>query len=195
MALSMDHGELYVVESQHAGSRPDHNIQKNKYSDWIQYAKNCDFNVAVLPLSDEKRAQWNHTAALEFFNATEGLPYGYHNFLFGWIDTPEDNYPPLAPSTGVPVIFSVLDKLLPETIDIFYVQAMNKHLGIDGYNFDDMTAYAAEQGLTLDDVQAGVEMDGWLYTGEEPRDGRSYVCSSYVVALYKAAGLFGDLEI
>jgi len=39
------------------------------------------------------------------------------------------------------------------------------------------------------------EIDGWEYTGIEPRDGRSYVCSAYVAAVYKAAGLFGDFEI
>lgn len=39
------------------------------------------------------------------------------------------------------------------------------------------------------------EQDGWIYYGEEPRDGRSWVCSAYVTAMYKAAGLFGDMEI
>jgi hypothetical protein len=39
------------------------------------------------------------------------------------------------------------------------------------------------------------EQDGWVYYGEEPRDGRSWVCSAYVAAMYKAAGLFGDMEI
>ena len=39
------------------------------------------------------------------------------------------------------------------------------------------------------------EQDGWIYSGKEPRDGLSYVCSAYVTALYKAGGLFGDLEI
>ena len=42
---------------------------------------------------------------------------------------------------------------------------------------------------------AMVEMDGWEYTGEKPRDGLSYVCSSYVAAMYKVGGLFGDLSI
>jgi hypothetical protein len=37
------------------------------------------------------------------------------------------------------------------------------------------------------------EKDGWLYEGIEPRDGESYVCSSYIVAIFKAAGLFGDM--
>ena len=39
------------------------------------------------------------------------------------------------------------------------------------------------------------EQDGWIYTGEEPRDGESYVCSAYSGAVYKAAGMFGDFEV
>jgi hypothetical protein len=49
--------------------------------------------------------------------------------------------------------------------------------------------------MGLDDVMGMVEQDGWEYTGQLPRDGLSYVCSAYVAAMYKAAGLFGDLEI
>ena len=36
-----------------------------------------------------------------------------------------------------------------------------------------------------------VEEEGWEYEGLEPKDGKAYVCSSYVVAVYQAAGLFG----
>ena len=46
--------------------------------------------------------------------------------------------------------------------------------------------------MEVQDVMAMVEQDGWEYTGEEPRDGVSYVCSAYVAALYKVAGLFDD---
>jgi hypothetical protein len=35
----------------------------------------------------------------------EGYPYGYHNFLFSWIDTPSDNYPDLMPYMLMPVVF------------------------------------------------------------------------------------------
>lgn len=35
-----------------------------------------------------------------------------------------------------------------------------------------------------------VEQDDWVYS-----DGPSMVCSSFVVGVYKAAGLFGDLSI
>lgn len=49
--------------------------------------------------------------------------------------------------------------------------------------------------MTLEQVMAMPEKDGWIYSGSRPRDGLSYVCSSYVVAVLKAAGVFGDLEI
>ena len=90
MALRFD-GELYIIESQDGWYWPVHGIQRNKFSQWIQWAKDADFHVAHLPLNAEARARFNETAAQEFFNQTEGLPYGYHNFLFGWVDTPIDN--------------------------------------------------------------------------------------------------------
>jgi len=86
MALRFD-GELYVVESQDAWYWPISNIQRNKFSDWIKYAANCDFHVAHMPLSPAAKAKFNEKAAQDFFFETEGVPYGYHNFLFGWIDT------------------------------------------------------------------------------------------------------------
>lgn len=49
--------------------------------------------------------------------------------------------------------------------------------------------------MSIENVMAMVEMDGWEYTSEKPRDGLSYVCSAYVAAFYKAAGLFGDFDI
>ncbi len=133
MALRFD-GELYVVESQDAWYWPIKSIQRNKFADWIQYAKNCDFHVSHLPLNEESRAKFNETAAQEFFFATEGVPYGYHNFLFGWIDTPENNWPPLLPPELITVVFSVFSRLAPVAAESFYWQAMNKRLSTVGEN-------------------------------------------------------------
>lgn len=49
--------------------------------------------------------------------------------------------------------------------------------------------------MTTQQLIAMPEQDGWEYTGIEPRDGLSYVCSAYVAALYKAGGMFGDDEV
>lgn len=49
--------------------------------------------------------------------------------------------------------------------------------------------------MILDDVMAMVEEDSYRYTGLGPKDGRAYVCSAFVTALWKAAGLFEPYEI
>jgi hypothetical protein len=54
---------------------------------------------------------------------------------------------------------------------------------------------ATELNMGIEDVMAMPEQDGWEYTGLKPRDGRNWVCSAYVTAFYKAAGVFGDLNI
>lgn len=109
MAMWFPDGELYVVESQDGWYWPIHNIQKNKFDDWIQYAKNADFHVAILPLTEANRAKFNYDAALQFFNESEGLPFGYHTFLVGWFDTPADNLPPLIPARFVPILFEIVN--------------------------------------------------------------------------------------
>lgn len=48
--------------------------------------------------------------------------------------------------------------------------------------------------MSIQDVMAMTEKDGWEYHGFTP-DGISLVCSSYVAAMYRAAGLFDDMEI
>ena len=92
----------------------------------------------------------------------------------------------------VPIVFSILEKLAPRVTDIFIGQALNKRLGTTGLKFTELTTAAAEQNMTLEEVMAIPEVDGWIYEGIKPRDGRAYVCSSYVTAVYSAAGLFGE---
>ena len=134
VALTIN-GELNIIESQDAWYWPKHKIQRNPYKQWVQYAKNCDFHVAILPLKDEHRAKFNRTAATEWFESVEGMPYGYHNFLFSWIDTPEDNFPPGLPPPLIVIAFEMFGDLMPSVIDTFFLQAMNHRLGTQGLNY------------------------------------------------------------
>jgi len=59
------------------------------------WAENASFHVAHIPLSEDSRAKFDNDKAVKFFESVEGLPYGYHNFLYGWIDTAHNNWPPL----------------------------------------------------------------------------------------------------
>ncbi len=148
-----------------------------------------------IPLNDEMSSKFNETASRQFFYDTNGLPYGYHNILFGWMDTPDMNNPPLLAPTFVPVLWNLVSMVDSDVSDMMFGKAINFHLGTTGLSIPQLAARASEEGKSLEDLIAVVEQDGWEYTGEHPRDGLSYVCSSYVTAHYKAAGLFGDNEI
>jgi len=194
MALRFD-GELYVVESQDAWYWPTHGLQRTKWADWIKQADDADFHVTWLPLRADIRARFSEKAANEFFFETQGLPYGYHNFLYAGVDTPTGNMPPLMPNDLVPVIFAVMEKVAPHKTFVFFTEALNKRLGTQGLDIQQIVEVAAERGLGIEDVMAMTELDGWQYTSESPRDGLSYVCCTYVAAMYKAAGLFMDMDI
>ena len=47
----------------------------------------------------------------------------------------------------------------------------------------------------MEELMAVPEKDHWVYEGITPRDGWSYVCSAYVAAMYKVAGLFDGHEV
>lgn len=100
MAMRDSAGELWVLESQSGwywGSDKK-GVQKNKFSDWLEYAKSATYEVVWLPIREDIRAKLNVTKAWDFFNTIEGLPYGVRNFWFSNIDTVDQNY--FAPITG-----------------------------------------------------------------------------------------------
>lgn len=178
--------ELYIVESNGSG------IHRTPYKQRVQETGD---SYMWIPLSDENAAKFNETAAIEFFNKTNGTAYGFHNFMFGWIDTPENNNPPLIANKLVPIVWKIVGDVVPSITDIFYAQALNHHLGTKGLTIPQLASQAAKKGMTLEDLQAVVEEDFWDYEGDKPKDGWSYVCSAYVTAMYKAAGIFGDMPI
>jgi hypothetical protein len=44
--------------------------------------------------SERGQAVFNESAAAAFVQSVVGMPYGFHNFIYGFIDTPEQNFPP-----------------------------------------------------------------------------------------------------
>lgn len=148
MALRSD-GELYIVESQDAWYWPTKGIQRTPFDVWMKQAEEASFHVVWIPLREEIRANFNEDLSREFFFKTEGLPYGYHNFLFGWMDTPRDNLPGLLPNELLPIFGSVLEKILPDFIFMTVGEGLNIRLGTKDLTFPELAAAAAEQGMSL----------------------------------------------
>ena len=80
---------------------------------------------------------------------TEGLPYGDHNFIYGWLDTPMDNLPPILPNEFVPIFFSMLESIIPTTVDGFFSQGLNKRMGTTGLDVKGIAGVAAENNMSI----------------------------------------------
>jgi hypothetical protein len=201
VALWFD-GVLYICESTVKSAYwPTDGIQRTPYAQWIAQAEAADFLVDWVPLNEEKRTAFNETAANEFFFTVQGLPYGYHNFLFGWIDTPRDNFPCLPPDFKlcltpelVEIAAGAVDRIDKAIANQMYNQALVKRIGVEWGTLNttaDILMYAQEkQSLNFTDLIQMVEQDEWVYT-----DGRSMVCDVFVCSTWKSAGLFGEIPI
>ena len=188
-ALWID-GELIMIESQGGDYWPIQGIQRTPYRSWIQFAKNADMNTVWLPLKDEYREKYDEAAVLKWFEGIEGLPYGYHNFMWGWIDTMYDNFPDALPSTLVAPIFGLFERLDPDFTERILLEPLNLRLQTKGLNLKEIVAEANRRDMLFEELMTVPELDEWVYS-----DGVSLVCSSFIVAAWKAGGLLDDYNI
>ena len=191
VAVTLWHGgELYVVESKHSWAWPTQGIQMNKWEDWLIYAHNADNNVVLLPLRDKYQQEFDESKAWEWFRQLNGQPYGFHNFVFGWIDTKDQNTPKLLDWYFVSMVLSHIERYRPEAVRAMFIEAFNLRLGTKAQSMADVWEELYQRDMEPGDLLSMVEKESWEYS-----DGHNYVCSAFVTSVYKQAGLFGDLAI
>lgn len=176
---------LYILESQ-GGHWPKQGLQATEYSIWMGWAQAAGYQVAWLPLASEYSAIFNADAVWEWFNTVEGQPYGYENFLWGWVDTANDSFPGLLDPLYLASFFAYAETVNSNT-SVMFNPSINWRLGTKGLNVSQMAIIVAQQGLNFPDLYAMVEEDFTMYG-----DHYSFTCSAFVTELYKQAGLFGD---
>eukprot|EP01097_Dermamoeba_algensis_P000742 TRINITY_DN1261_c0_g1_i7.p1 TRINITY_DN1261_c0_g1~~TRINITY_DN1261_c0_g1_i7.p1 ORF type:complete len:600 (-),score=151.32 TRINITY_DN1261_c0_g1_i7:101-1849(-) len=196
VALWID-GALYICESTTKSKYwPTDGIQKTPYQQWIKQAKAASYNVVHLPLSAEARAKFDEKKAVEWFHSKAlGLPYGFHNMLFTWLDTAKDNLPCLPPGRTlclspqlVQILAGLVDKYDRSISQLMFNQALNKRVGHDKPDLSTVEVMyeAGKQGLNWTQLTVIPEQDEWVYN-----DGYSMVCDVLVCETWKAGGLFG----
>ena len=108
----------------------------------------------------------------------------------GRIDTPDSNMPSVLSHEHLEFVFSIAEKIYPPLAQKMIGEALNQRVGIKNLTIPQATAEAARQGKSFEQIIAEPEKDGWVYS-----DGLNYVCSCFVIAFYKAGGLFDGMEI
>jgi len=200
-------GELYICESTVTDSYwPTNGIQKTPYRIWLKQAEEAGYNVVHVPLNQKTRLKYNETASTQFFLNNEGFDYGYITMLWGWLDTLVDNYP-CVPSDYSSVcltwdlvepLFAVIDREIPQISDLMWNPAWNKRIGTDGLGTAEIYEAANSKGIDSIAIPTIVEQDDWTYATTrygEPAEGKAMVCCVFVCNMWKAAGVFGDMEL
>jgi len=192
-------GVLYVCESTVKSAYwPTNGIQKTPFDQWLQQAYEADFNVVHLPLSAESRANFNATAAIDWFVAVaEGLDYGYNNMLLCWIDVLLDNYPCLPPNYDICLdpetaewLAGFAYRLDPALANKMFNLALNMRLNTTNMSLPDVLYMAATQrGLSFQTLAMLPEQDAWVYP-----TGPQMVCDVFVCSMWKHGGLFGNIS-
>lgn len=182
--------ELYVIESQNATHWPNKGIQKTPWDEWIKWAHNADYNVILLPLKDEYQALFDEAKAWSWFKHITGLDYGFHNFFYGWLDDKSKNLPYFIDLDFLSILLEVLQYIWPQEVRLMFIEAFNHRLKTNMTNIKDLWEELYARNMRLEELVTIVEQEGWEYS-----NGLNYVCSAFVVSVYKRTGLFGDLNI
>jgi len=133
VCLRDDAGVLHVCES----TTPE--VVCTPYQQWITHAAAEPRTIILAPLRPDLRANFNRTAAWAFLNSTVGYSYGYFNFLLGWVDTANDNYPCMPPTFDrclvwehMELVALMVDKFSPTLAGRFFNQALNHRVNATG---------------------------------------------------------------
>jgi hypothetical protein len=177
-------GELYVLESENKG------VIRTKFREWVQMHHESGYMISWLPLKDEYRKKFNVEKALEWYKLREGLDYGSHNFVFSWFDNVNNNVPLFMDTEILLLLISLVEKFDQKVAQKYFIQGLNHRINTNLKTISEITVAAARQGLTFEKLMAMPERDEWIYD-----NGENYVCSALVVGIYRAAGLFDDLNI
>ncbi|MCO5577742.1 hypothetical protein L7F22_031574 [Adiantum nelumboides] len=191
VCLRDESNQLWVGESGHENEKGEEIIALLPWNEWwqIQLDDVAHAHVALLPLHPDMRARFNASAAFAFARQMKGKPYGYHNMIFSWIDTAIDNYPPPLDAHVVMSLMTMWTRVQPAYAANMWNEALNKRLGTEGLDLPSVLMASEEMGISFDELLAMPEDDEWIYS-----DGKSASCVAFVLAMYKAAGLFGPLS-
>jgi len=171
---------------------PPYGVIRTPFAQWVKQAQEANYHVAIARLHENYSKIFNATAAVNWFNSVQGQPYGYHNFLFTFIDTMNDNLPRPITQQLFEVVVYGWQRLFPidaqGSIYNMMIQGLNHRLNSNCTTLECIYEIIDPKGMTLMQVAAMPEQDSWRYGGNY-----SMVCSVFVTELYKNAGIFGSL--
>ena len=144
--------------------------------------------VSLIRLNENNQKVFDNKGAVKAFQSLQGLPYGYHNLLLGWIDTARNNFPEGLSPEFLSVALTTLENYKPNITKQVMGEAINKRLNTSNLTIIQSILQANKRNISFGELISIPEQDNWIYS-----DGKSRVCDSLVISILKGAGVFGDI--
>ena len=172
---------------------PPYGFIKTPYNKWIKQAQAANFEAVVVKIQDKfsEMIDDNLDNILEWWSKNEGTGYGYPNFIWGWVDTINCNFPKPLDSHLFTLTVSFLDRydMLTYNITQMIVDPLNKRLetyyGLnETLTWNGMLDWSYMTNTTLWYLGILPEKDNWLYENKFSR-----VCNTLILTLFKLVGI------
>ncbi|KAJ7943583.1 Inositol-1,4,5-trisphosphate 5-phosphatase [Quillaja saponaria] len=133
VCLKDERGNLWVGESGHENEKGEEITVVIPWEEWwkLTFKDSSNPHIALLPLHPELHTKFISSTAWAYARSMSGIPYGYHNMIFSWIDTITDNCPPPLDARYVISIMSMWTIVQPAYAANMWNEALNKWLGTD----------------------------------------------------------------
>lgn len=182
--------QVFIVETKQSGLSKQ-GVYKLTWKTFIKENRSQDANIVLLPLKPELRKKLNLEAVWSAFRKLEGNEYGFRNYIFSQIDTENDNNVEMFDWNFFGIVLNYLEPFMGSALSSVFYEAWSNRLGSDKVlTMSDIWEQLYERNLTLAKLSAIPERDGYRYS-----NGVNYVCSSFVVHLFKEGGLFDGMDI
>lgn len=182
-------GELWIIESKNSGILKQ-GIYRLSFERWMYENKIQDSDVVLMPLKNSIRQKLNLEKMWSAFLKLEGNSYGFRNYMFSLIDTPDKNMPELFDLVFFSAVLKTLEPILLKQLTAVFYEGWNARLGTKGLDMAGIWEELYARNVSLGELSAIPEKDGFEYS-----NGINYVCSTFVAHLFKEGGLFQGFEI
>lgn len=132
----------------------------NLWEDWLTYVKDVNYNAVLMPLKQFESSRFDRDSAWKYFDSVKGYSYGFQSLLFTWFDTPNDNLPAFVPRSFINPAMRILENTNPKIFHYLLGEALNKRLGTENLNLNQLYLKSLFHGLNLAELAAIPEEDG-----------------------------------
>lgn len=182
--------QLYVIESKGGNVGKKHGIYRMEWEAWMKDNLEGENNVVLLPLKQSLYEAFDQKAAWEEFLKLEGNPYGFRNYMFSHIDTPDQNMTDMFDFTYFSIVLQFLEPFLGKQLDVLFYEGLNKRLGTENLRTKEIWEELYKRDISLGELSAIPEIDESVYS-----NGVNFVCSTFAIHLLNKGGLFKGYTI